>query len=244
MKAMKARVTLMEEILGTLPGDPEVYKNWIASKAPTEEKTEEEVEMMTKASAEEEFAKGITVFPRDPEGHPSVYDYLIKGFFKNACNAMRDADSSVSAGLSAYKKKIDNLVFIAPRYINLQFEGSIGFCERPLRASTAQGERVAIACSESIPAGTVLEFEVSVLKDEMMNYVVEWLDYGKFNGLGQWHNSGKGRFTWEDVSEVPVAEPIRKQMEKAAEAAKKKKEAAAKKKAKKEEAAAAESEEE
>ena len=27
--------------------------------------------------------------------------------------------------------------------------------------------------------------------------VPEWLDYGRFNGLGQWHNSGKGTFTWE-----------------------------------------------
>lgn len=26
---------------------------------------------------------------------------------------------------------------------------------------------------------------------------MEWLDYGKLRGLGQWRNSGKGRFTYE-----------------------------------------------
>ena len=29
--------------------------------------------------------------------------------------------------------------------------------------------------------------------------VREWLDFGCFNGLGQWRNSGKGRFTWEEL---------------------------------------------
>jgi hypothetical protein len=197
MKKMNVRVTLMEDILGTLPGDPEVYQNWIASKCPDPAKAEEEVELI----AEQEFEKGITVFVRDKDGDPCVYDYLIKGFFKNACSAMREVDNSASKKLTAYKKKIDNLVFVGPRLIKFRFDGKMKFCERPLRAQTAQGERVAIACSEAIPAGAQLEFEISVLKDDMMKYVIEWLDYGKFNGLGQWHNSGKGRFTWEDITE-------------------------------------------
>ena len=29
--------------------------------------------------------------------------------------------------------------------------------------------------------------------------VREWLDYGKLRGLGQWRNSGKGRFEWKEV---------------------------------------------
>ena len=27
----------------------------------------------------------------------------------------------------------------------------------------------------------------------------EWLDYGRVRGIGQWRNSGKGRFTWEEI---------------------------------------------
>ena len=197
MKKMKVEVTMIEDILGTLPGDPEVYRNWIASKCPDPEKGDEEVDAI-KARAEE-FEKGITVFVRNEKGNPCVYDYLIKGFFKNACNAMREATGSKSSALKAYKKKIDNLVFIGPRLIEFDYDGKIEYCERPLRAATAQGERVAISCSESIAAGAKLIFEITVLEDNMMNYVIEWLDYGVFNGLGQWHNSGKGRFTWRVV---------------------------------------------
>lgn len=29
--------------------------------------------------------------------------------------------------------------------------------------------------------------------------VEEWLDYGQFNGLGQWRSSGKGSFVWDEV---------------------------------------------
>ena len=117
---------------------------------------------------------------------------------------MRNATGSKSAKLKAYKKHIDNLVFVEPRMIDLQGnyemkDGKLPLCERPLRASTAQGERIALASSEIIPAGTVLEFTITVLDDTMMGYVYEWLDYGKWNGLGQWHNSGKGRFTWEEL---------------------------------------------
>lgn len=196
MNKMKVRITLLEEILGTLPGDKEVFRTFIATKAPDQSKVEEEV-----ASIEELYEKGITVFPRNKDKQPCVYDYLIKGFFKNACKAMRDADGSESKKLTAYKTKIDNLIFIEERLIPIQFDGEIGFCERPLRASTAQGERVALACSESIPAGATLEFTITTFKKEMMNYVIEWLDYGKYNGLGQWHNSGKGKFTWEDITD-------------------------------------------
>ena len=45
-----------------------------------------------------------------------------------------------------------------------------------------------------------MEIEITTLTDDLMNTVIEWLDYGKFNGLGQWHNSGKGRFIWEDIT--------------------------------------------
>jgi hypothetical protein len=31
--------------------------------------------------------------------------------------------------------------------------------------------------------------------------VRECLDYGTKRGLGQWRNSGKGRYTWEEIKE-------------------------------------------
>ena len=202
MESMKVKLTLTEDILGTLPSDPEIYHNFIASKG---DKVMEEDSQMGKTrefieeNKEDDRPETLTVFVRDDEGNPCVYDYLIKGFFKNANKALRLADDSKCKKLSAYKTKIDNLLFVSPRLIKLETDAPITFCERPLRASTAQGERIALSASESLPAGTTLEFEIQSLNKEMMTYVREYLDYGKFNGLGQWHNSGKGRFTWEEI---------------------------------------------
>ena len=70
-------------------------------------------------------------------------------------------------------------------------------CQRPLRCSTMQGERVSIAISGEIPAGATVNFTVRCLIDEDVELVKEWLDYGQYNGLGQWRNSSKGSFYYE-----------------------------------------------
>ena len=64
-----------------------------------------------------------------------------------------------------------------------------------------QGERVSLACSEEIPAGATLTFSVTLLSDDHEALLREWLDYGRFSGIGQWRNSGKGRFLWEEIAE-------------------------------------------
>ena len=40
-------------------------------------------------------------------------------------------------------------------------------------------------------------FDVLLLGKGLKKAVLEWLDYGKLRGLGQWRNSGKGRFEYE-----------------------------------------------
>jgi hypothetical protein len=62
-----------------------------------------------------------------------------------------------------------------------------------------QGERVSLASSEEIPAGAVIEFDITMLEDSLYDAIVEWLDYGRYSGIGQWRNSGRGRFIWELV---------------------------------------------
>lgn len=69
-----------------------------------------------------------------------------------------------------------------------------------VRLSSASGERVALAASETVPAGTVLEFSILVMNPKDAETVREWLDYGRLRGLFQWRNSGKGRFEWEEVA--------------------------------------------
>ena len=196
MKEMKVKLTLTEEILGTASNNPEIHSEFIASKAPDAQSREEEIEAI---GVNAEVEKSMTVFPRDENGNPIFWDYQVKGFFKDACGMLRKVSKTKSSGIKAYKKEIDGLIFISERQIPFIYVGNIGNCQRPLRAQTAQGERISLANSETIPAGATLEFTVECLVDSDMDAVREWLDYGRLRGLGQWRNSGKGRFTWEEI---------------------------------------------
>ncbi len=190
---MKVKLTFLEPILGTWPGDPDVARNYIASNAPDASTIEDEVAAL---GIEAVVEKGKTVFPRY-EGNPCLYDYQIKGFFKDACGMLSRVKTTESSKIKAYKKIIDGLIFVSPRYIPIETNGEIGECQRPLRAQTAQGERVSLAISEEINAGSTVEFEIDCLDPSHQKVVFEWLDYGNLRGLGQWRNSGKGRFVWE-----------------------------------------------
>ena len=203
MKKLHVVITLTEPILGTSPNDSDIYRNFIGNKAPDALSLEEEVAAV---GADEVAEKGMTVFARNGEGKPILWDYQLKGFFKDACSMLsrvggkgedgKKKKVNESSKLTAYKKVIDGLIFVEPRQIPIEFEGEIGCCQRPLRAQTLQGERVTLAMSEEIPAGAKIEFDVICLADENIAVVKEWLDYGILRGLGQWRNSGKGRFTY------------------------------------------------
>lgn len=202
MKDYRIEITLLEEMLGTGSPDPEIHRNFIASKSPDAATIEEEVEAY---GADAVADKKMTVFPRDAEGRPFVWDYQIRGFFKGACGFLRKVPGTESGKLNAYKKDIDGAIFVFPREIPIAFEGEIGTCERPLRASTPQGERVALASSETVPAGGKMTFTVRLLNEKAHeDALLEWLAYGALNGTGQWRNSGKGRFSFRMLGEHEV----------------------------------------
>lgn len=200
MKEIKVRLTFTEDVLGTANADKNVHSEFIASKAPDAPSREEEVEAL---GAEEVERKEMTVFPRMENGSPMFWDYQIKGFFKDTCSALSRCKgedySKESCGMKAYKKIIDGCIFPQPRKIEIHMNGEMGNCQRPLRAQTAQGERIALANSEAVPAGSWIEFKVVCLSDAYEKAVREWLNYGQFKGIGQWRNSGMGRFTWEEI---------------------------------------------
>ena len=201
---MKIRITLTEQVLGSSPSNEELLASYIASKAPTDELTEQEVDNIKAQAAEER----MTIFPKTADGTPFIYDYQLKGMFKDSCKALATAGKAGYPGgkhcaeLKAYKKAIDGRIFVSPREMPYDLHGlKMGFCERPLRAQTPMGERVSIAKSETVPAGSTIEFEVNCLDPKLEDVVRECFDYGTLRGLGQWRNSGKGRFEWEEIKE-------------------------------------------
>lgn len=197
MKEIKVRLTFTEDCLGTSSADKEIHSNFIASKAPDAMKLEEEVAAI---GAEEVEEKAKTIFPKDEDGTPFFWDYQIKGFFKGPCSDLQRckgySEAKATNKIKAYKKVIDGCVFVFPRRIPIRLAGPIGDLQRPLRAQTAKGERISLANSETIPAGSSIEFTVRVLSDEFVNAVIEWLDYGALKGIGQWRNAGWGRFEY------------------------------------------------
>jgi len=204
MKSMKVKLTFLEPVLGTCPNDEEIYTRFIGDKAPDAPSLAEEVEALGDDVVAE---RGTTVFPRDDDGTPIFWNYQIEGFFKGTCGFLRTVPDTLSSKVKAYKKTIDGRIFVegaegksnpTGRKIRINNAFPMGLRQRPLRAQTPQGERISLACSEEIPAGAWCEFEVMCLIDSDMDLVKEWLDFGRYNGIGQWRNSGAGRFSWEE----------------------------------------------
>ena len=204
-----------ENILGGLPNSEEIFSQFIGSKSPNAPNIEDEVEAVGVDTVVE---KGTTVFARTKDGRPFIYDYVIKGFFKEACGALQRLSEksegtkskkpvNESGKISSYKKIIDQLIFIQPRKIILYNpDGTIGRCQRPLRAETPLGPRVSLASSEEIPAGSSINFRIVSFSEGYIPAIKEWLDYGFWKGLGQWRNSGKGKFIWKEIPPFNIVE--------------------------------------
>ena len=197
LEKREVKLVLTSKMLGTVPKNKEVYTKYIATKTPDEDKRADEIDSVT--DIEE---KGWTGFHTDDDGL-FIYDYMLKGFFKSACEALV---ANGSPKLPAYKKWIDKLIFINPRHI--YFGGHNGddtiikpdgCLERPLRTMTPKGERVTVTRSDYVKEGTTLTFIITILTNNKgidFEKIMEWFEYGQFVGLGQWRGSGGyGRFT-------------------------------------------------
>ena len=245
---MNVEIELLRDALGMMPSDPDILSNFIASKAPDALSRSEEIEIYGKEETERKqttiwpianfvydkehdifIDKGDVYTDKEikclPNDDPSVqklyfiYDYQIKGMFKDSCGMLNRAkDSNLSSGLKAYKKVIDGGIYVFPRhigfFINDQYvdefgniqntydeTGRLKVFQRAFRTSGPQGDRTALASSEVIPAGSRIKFTIGVTSKSFMRYVKEWLDYGCIRGIGQWRNSGTGIFRWRMLNE-------------------------------------------
>lgn len=231
MKKIIVKVEFTEPMLGMSPSEEGMLEAFQALRekklqkkyAAIEEKCREEKAVL-QATLEEmqndARENGLSIFPRNEEGIPILWDYQIRGFFKDNMKAMKDTKV---ASYSLFKKQpstvVDRGVFVTPRQIKLQLpEGEeVGRCERILRREDFQkGGKIStnIKVSECVPPGTTARFAVHVADSTMEKYVLEALEYGIVRGFGEWRNSGKGTFRFSIYNEnTKEWEPQKSQFE-------------------------------
>ena len=188
----RVKITLLTPMLGTVPKDEKTYSAYIELK---KQKALKELGVEIDPSDETilfDEEKRLTGFHSDENGL-YLLDYQVKGMFKEYGNVLKDV-----LGVAALKSKIENFLFVEPRKIYLGKKEPDGIIERPLRAQTAQGQRVTIARSEYVDAGTTFYFDILLIPGPVtINVARAILDYGKLKGFGQWRNGGYGRFDYK-----------------------------------------------
>jgi hypothetical protein len=206
-------ITFTEPLLGTRSGDKDLAKTHLESKAPKPELAAEESALLAAMHLEEEMEKGRTIFLKDETG-VLLLDYQLRGFIKETVGDLIELGDIKKLSKWACKRAINAFVFVNPRLVYLKTADGKPimdvkeYLQRPLRAQTMQGERVALASSEILPVGTNITFTITVLEstnpkantavlglDDMKNV----LDFGTFKGIGQWRSGGYGRFSWKEI---------------------------------------------
>lgn len=189
-KTYQLEVVFLTPVLGSQPTKA-VATEFLAKKNGFADLPEDEVETLPDA-----LERGTTVFHRGRDGEPVLFDYHLKGFLKEAATVF---NGKVAGQVKNLRSKVDRVVFVSPRMIKLVLPagGCMDYLERPLRAETAKGPRVALARSEMLPEGTIFRCGMTVLPGEISTVVLqELLDYGFYKGLGQWRNGGYGSFRY------------------------------------------------
>ena len=197
------KFTFLEDLLGTCPKTVDIYKEWMISKKPPNAEQDDELESIDLGE------KGWTGFMKDENGL-FIYNYMIKGFLKNAANVNKHlitVNKTSKKGviteteLFAAKSKFDSYVFIEPRKIYLGKKEPDGTNTRPIRVETMKGPRVAIIKSDFIAAGNSIKCIIEVINNKSItsDIVEQLIAYGKFVGLGQFRNGGYGPFSAERI---------------------------------------------
>jgi len=192
------KITFIEPILGSLPSSKQVYKDYIARKAPEPDvEGQEETDMLPEVTQPK-----TTVFLRDESGFCCLLDYQFFGFLKAAGNTLKALVEvgHGKKGIKNLRNKLTQFLYVGPRVIHLNRMPD-GIFERPLQAMTIRGPRNTLASSEIINPSPELSFTITIglLPHEELSFVVieQLLEYGQFLGLGQFRGGGFGRFTFD-----------------------------------------------
>lgn len=197
MEILKCEAVFTEAMLGTAPKNKDIYSKFIESKQ-AEGRPDTVGDKETDGVPEIDGFQGWTGFREDEKGL-YLLDYMLKGALKEAGNTLKEELKETNL-----KSKINKYVFVFPRKIYILDENKAplkapdGIFERPLRAQTAQGERIALAKSDQVNAGRRLEFEIHLpIEATPIKHIHTVLDrcmgYWRYMGLGQFRNGSFGR---------------------------------------------------
>ncbi len=219
---MDIHLEFTEELLGGISKDPNLFSRWILEKKgegkdelpstvdqevsgdQTEDEMEtevdEEVETAPVALSEEEMKS--TGFHSDDHGL-FVYDYFLKGFFKEVGNTLKK-----SLDVSALRGKIVKNLFVEPRRIHIMDasgnfkEEPDGTVERPIQIMGKKGPRQALAKSDKVDAGSTLDFSLKLYPEfnpkKWQEIITSILGYGSDQALGQFRTGGYGKIRVRD----------------------------------------------
>lgn len=249
---MHVMIMFTEKAFGTSPSNKELYDDYIASKAKTEKDRAEELDEI---EINEKIDKHLIRYnrgtfikldndvyydhirmdsnrviadhsnPTAVSNVPFLYDYQIRGFFKDSCGLLARADKTFngeenpSASLKAYKKCIDGGIFVFPRRIaiitpdtyveddgitvsnSFNDDGTLKVTQRPMRKVGATGEFSTIISSETIPKNSFMKFTIGYTNKEYREKIISWLNYGRIHGMSAWRNAGHGTFIWREIDD-------------------------------------------
>ena len=218
MKIEQIKVTIqyLEDLLATASGDPKIQEGFISSKIAefkggqsADEAAAKIAEELSTSSVEEQIEKASTIFHHDEAGI-FLYDYMFRGFIKETVATLIELGEVKKLNPWNYRKACDKSITVYPRRVYFQRNGGgnittpDGSLQRPLRAATMRGERVALARSEFVKAGAEQSFEIKLLVTQNpkspwteinRDLIQTCLNLGVYSGIGQWRSGGQGRFT-------------------------------------------------
>jgi hypothetical protein len=232
-ETMKVEIQLLSGSLGMAPSNPELLKYTAREDDELDiygdGNNERAVTIWPKARFIETGTEGVWQLVNEPDCPvvdeeeanilPFIFNYQIRGMFKDSAGLLSRAKNNLSADLKAYKKWIDGNIMVSPRKIAWNMpdlyidentgiqrptydeNGHLNTMARPLRTSGPTGERSAIGISEVVPPYSSIRFEILMTNKALKPVITEWLDYGLVHGLGQWRNSGIGIFRWRELDE-------------------------------------------
>lgn len=230
-KWYKIEMEFLTEILGTVSKNRDMYTYHAQTKARqeaekhdvglTDEQLARELETIKEQFIEEKGWTGFHWY----NNVPVLWDYTFRGYMKEAIQGCKRFTGSLSSGLAAHKKIIDQGVFVYPMLVPLihpdmpDSPETMATLSRALRGQTAQGERVTLVKSDAMPPGTRCEIEVWVgakkVTEALLKEIFE--EYGPMKGMGQWRSGGKGKMECKvaqldepqyDPLNLPVVFPV------------------------------------